>query len=194
MEAPVATVAPASPMTLEQMLALPDDRQVDRELIRGELREKLAAPRNRRQSPVEARVVASLGVWLDTQPEPRGEIVSGEAGFRLRRVPDTGVGVDVAYLSAEVFELAREAAYFEGAPILAVEILSPSDEQEEIDDKVILYLESGVSVVWVIHPIFRTVTVYRPDAEPVLFNASQELSAEPHLPGFRVPVAKLFPG
>jgi Uma2 family endonuclease len=190
----VATVAPASPMTLEQMLALPDDRQVDRELIRGELRERPVTRRNRRHSPVETRVATSLRVWLDTQPEPRGEIVSGEAGFRLRRDPDTGVGVDVAYLSAEVFERAREAAYFEGAPILAVEILSPSDEQEEIDEKVILYLESGVSIVWVIHPIFRTVTVYRPDAEPVLFNASQELSAEPHLPGFRVAVAKLFPG
>ncbi len=34
--------------------------------------------------------------------------------------------------------------------------------------------------------------MYRPGAEPELFNALQELSAEPHLPGFRVPVAQLF--
>jgi hypothetical protein len=32
----------------------------------------------------------------------------------------------------------------------------------------------------------------RHDAEPVLFNATQELSAEPHLSGFRVPAARLF--
>jgi Uma2 family endonuclease len=190
----VATVAPASLMTLEQMLALPDDGQVDRELIRGDLRERPVTRRNRRHSPVEARVTRFLGNWLDTQPEPRGEIVSGEAGFRLHRDPDTGVGVDVAYLSAEVFERARESAYFEGAPILAAEVLSPSDQQEDIDEKVQLYLESGVAIVWVINPIFRTVTVYRQDAEPELFNVLQELSAEPHLPGFRVAVVKLFPG
>jgi hypothetical protein len=36
------------------------------------------------------------------------------------------------------------------------------------------------------------VMVHRPDAEPELFNIRQELSGEPHLPGFRVPVARLF--
>jgi hypothetical protein len=36
------------------------------------------------------------------------------------------------------------------------------------------------------------VTVYRPGTEPELFNVRQELSGEPHLPGFRVPVARLF--
>jgi Uma2 family endonuclease len=44
----------------------------------------------------------------------------------------------------------------------------------------------------VIDPCFRTITVYRADAKPQLFNDSQELSAEPHLPGFRVPVAEVF--
>lgn len=41
-------------------------------------------------------------------------------------------------------------------------------------------------------PPCRAVTIYRPDAEPQLVNASQELSGEPHLPGFRVAVADLF--
>jgi hypothetical protein len=36
------------------------------------------------------------------------------------------------------------------------------------------------------------VTVHRPGAEPELFNVRQEISAEPHLPGFRVPVARIF--
>ncbi len=99
----------------------------------------------------------------------------------------------VAYVSAEVFARARDSAFFEGPPVLAVEVLSPSDQQGDIDDKVQLYLESGVAVVWVINPIFRTVTVFRPDAEPEMFNVLQELAAEPHLPGFRVSVARLFP-
>ena len=163
------------------------------ELIRGELRQKPVTRRNRNHTPVEARVAKILGIWLDAQPEPRGEIVSGEAGFRLRRNPDSGVGVNVAYVSAEIFARARDSAFYEGAPVLAVEILSPSDEQGETDDKIELYLETGVAIVWIINPRFRTVAVYRPDAPPAMFNATEEMTAEPHLPGFRVAVAKLFP-
>ena len=187
----MATVAPAT-MTTEAMLALPEDG-FDRELIRGELRETPFTMRNRRHSRVETRVAKFLDNWLDDQPEPRGQIVSGEAGFRLSRNPDTSVGIDVAYVSAEVIAATpASSTFFEGPPILAVEILSPSDTQEAIDDKVALYLELGVLFVWIINPRFRTVTVHRPGDEPELFNVLQELSGEPHLPGLRIRVADLL--
>jgi Uma2 family endonuclease len=135
-------------MTLEEMLALPDDG-MERELIRGQLRERPMTRRNRWHAGVEARIAKLLGVWLDTRPEPRGEVVSGEAGFRLSTAPDSGVGIDVAYVSAEVAAATPEkASYFQGPPVLAVEILSPSDKQEDIDEKVALYLETGVLLVW----------------------------------------------
>ncbi|MFN4258638.1 MAG: hypothetical protein ACK4RK_05025 [Gemmataceae bacterium] len=56
----------------------------------------------------------------------------------------------------------------------------------------ILYLQVGVALVWVVDPHFHTISVYRPDAEPEMVNVRQELFAEPHLPGFRVPVARIF--
>ena len=184
----MATVAPT--LTAEQVLAMPDDG-VERDLIRGELRERPMTRRNRKQGRSNSRASYHLEAWLDTQPEPRGEIVCGEAGFILSA--DTGVGIDVAYVSAELSMATPESAtFFQGVPILAVEILSPSDRQEDIDEKIEIYLESGVAMVWIMNPRFRTVTVYRPGAEPVLFNASQELTAEPILPGFRVRVADLF--
>jgi Uma2 family endonuclease len=187
----MATAAPTTPMTIEAFLALPDDG-MRRELIRGELRESEMTRRNRSHSRSESRVAKILGNWFDTQPEPRGLVVSGEAGFILGRDPDIGVGIDVAYVSAEVAAREPEAAYFEGPPVLAVEILSPSDVQQEIDEKILLYLETGVALVWILNPRFKTVTVYRPDGPPVQFNETQELTAEPHLPGFRVSVAELF--
>ncbi|WP_169973730.1 Uma2 family endonuclease [Tautonia rosea] len=187
----MTTATPSELMTIEAFLALPEDG-MRRELIRGELREKEMPRRNRWHSSVESRVVAALSVWLDTQPEPRGLIVSGEAGFILQRDPDSGVGIDVAYVSAEVTARDPEGAYFEGPPVLAVEILSPSDTQQEIDEKIVLYLETGVARVWIINPRFKTVTVYRPDAPPEQFNETHELTAEPLLPRFQVPVASLF--
>lgn len=179
-------------MTTEELLALPEDG-VERDLIRGELRERPMTRRNRRHSRVLITLGQMLKNWLDVQPEPRGEIVGGEAGVRLRRNPDTTVGVDLAYFSAETAARTAENAFLiEGAPILAVEILSPNDQQDDILEKVRSYLEAGTRLVWVVEPVFRTVTAYRADAEPELFNASQDLTGEPHLPGFRVPVAAIF--
>jgi Uma2 family endonuclease len=179
-------------MTTEELLALPDDG-VERWLIQGQLREKPMTVRNRWHSRILIRLGQLLSEWLDRQPEPRGELLGGEAGCRLRRNPDTTVGVDLIYISAEL--AAREptdTTLIDGVPILAVEILSPSDKEEETNEKVDDYLSAGVALVWIVDPHDRTVLVYRPGVEPELFNVRQELSGEPHLPGFRVPVAHIF--
>jgi Uma2 family endonuclease len=180
-------------MTAEELMALPDDG-IDREIIRGELREypRTMPYRNWRHSRSVTRVGKFLDNWLDEQPEPRGLILSGDVGFRLSRDPETLVGVDVAYASADlVARTAARLAFYDGPPVLAVEILSPSDKHEEIVEKIHLYLEAG-SVVWIVDPDLRNVTVYRPGEEAQLFNARQELMGDPYLPGFRVPVARLF--
>ena len=183
---------PAVLMTTEQLLALPEDG-MDRDLIRGELRERPRTPRSRPHSRAEAKLAFYLVQWVDQQPEPRGEVLVGEACVRLRRNPDTTVGIDVVYFSADALRDTPDNAFLtEGPPVLAVEILSPGDKHEYIVEKVTSYLEAGVKLVWVVDPVLHTVAVYRPDAEPQMFSASQELSGEPHLPGFRVPVAALF--
>jgi Uma2 family endonuclease len=178
-------------MTWEEFLALPDDG-TERDLIRGELRTRTMTRRNRNHSRTEAGIARMLGNWLESRPAGSGEIVSGEAGFRLSRDPDLGVGIDVAYVGPEVAGASKDSAYFEGPPILAVEILSPSDKQEEIDEKILLYLETGVGVVWIVNTRLKTVNVYRPDADPVLFHKGQIIDAEPHLPGFLAAVKDFF--
>lgn len=186
--------APLAPpiITTEQLLVMSEDG-MERWLIEGQLREKPMTRRNRFHSGAESKIVRLLLNWLDGQPEPRGDIFSGEAGCRLRRNPDTSVGIDVVYISAEVLAAQpADTTLIEGVPTLVVEILSPSDKQEEIEEKVASYLAAGVPLVWIVSPRFRTVTVHRPDAEPELFNATQELSGGPHLPGFRVAVARIF--
>ncbi len=188
MSAPATTAL----MTTEELLALPDNG-VERWLIRGQLREKPMTKRNRWHSRVMARLSQLLGDWLDRQPEPRGEVLDGEAGCRLRRNPDTSVGIDVVYISPQLAaQDPDDTTLIDGVPTLVVEILSPNDTVEEINDKVDEYLAAGVPLVWLVDPHHRTVEVHRPDGEPELFNVRQEISAEPHLPGFRVPVAQIF--
>jgi Uma2 family endonuclease len=117
----------------------------------------------------------------------------GEARVRIRRNPDTFVGVDLAYISADLAaRTPRDARFVDGVPVLAIEIISPSDTQEGVLEKVGDYLEAGVALVWVVEPVYGTVTVYRPGTAPELFNETQEITADPYLPGFRAAVAEFF--
>jgi Uma2 family endonuclease len=179
-------------MSVEEFLALPEDG-TERWLIAGELRELGMTRRNRYHSRTMTHVAYLLQGWLNGQPEPRGEVLTGEAGIILSRDPATTVGVDVAYVSPDVVSRQdSESTLIEGAPVLAVEILSPNDTIEDIHEKIGEYLRRGVALVWIVDPYDRTVKVYRAGAEPEHFNVRQELTAEPHLPGFKVSVAWLF--
>jgi len=182
-------------LTTADLLAFPDDG-VERWLIRGQLRENResdATKRNRWHSRVLVSVGSLLKSWRDRLPEPRGEVQGGEAGCILSHEPDSTVGIDVAYFGPEVAELeSDDTTLMDGPPILAIEILSPSDRLKDINEKIKAYLSAGVKLVWVIDPYQKTVLVHRPDAPPRLFNVTETIDAEPHLPGFSAPVAKIF--
>lgn len=186
------STATSAHLTTDDLLSLPEDG-FDRWLLRGELRERPMTVRNRFHSRILVRVARFLDAWNDEQPEPRGEVLGGEAGVRLQRDPDSTVGIDVVYISPELAaQRDKSTTLINGVPVLAVEILSPSDTQQEIDEKVELYRASGVQAVWIINPSFETVVVLQPGQPPVSFNRHDTLSGEPYLPGFSVPVAKLL--
>jgi Uma2 family endonuclease len=188
----MSTATAARLMTMAELLAMPDDG-VDRWLIRGQLREKPITVRNRFHSRVLVRIAQLLLDWLDRQPAPHGEVLGGKAGFRIRKAPDTVVGVDVAYVSYEIASrLSDETTLVDGVPTLAVEILSPSDTHEEVRQKVTEYLEAGVALIWVVDPDDHVVRIYRTGAKLQVVNEDQELSGDPHLPGFHVAVRRLF--
>jgi Uma2 family endonuclease len=74
-------------------------------------------------------------------------------------------------------------------PTLAVEILSPSNTRKEMARKLDEYFRAGVLLVWIIDPVKRTAEVYTgPDAKA----AVDALDGGDVLPGFRLPLAKLF--
>jgi Uma2 family endonuclease len=182
-------------MIAEELLAMPDDG-VERWLIRGGLRENRQSDINHRtpdHSGTMTNVVAIVREWMQKRPEPRGKVFTGDAAFSLRPDGSSLVGIDVAYVSPELrAKTPKGRKIIEGVPILAVEILSPSDVHSDWTEKVQEYLDVGVAVVWVIDPDFETVGVFQRDHEPAYFNRQQELTSEPHLPGFRVKVAELF--
>lgn len=179
-------------MTTEELLAMPENG-MERWLIQGELRERPMTTRNRFHSFTMTGIATELETWRRKQTEPRGQILTGDAGIRLQKNPDTTFGVDVVYISAELLaQQADEATIIDGNPTLAVEILSPSDTVKSIDEKIDAFLNAGVPLIWILHPYQKTVTIYSNGKEPELLNLHQVLSGDPYLPGFSVPVRQLF--
>jgi Uma2 family endonuclease len=82
--------------------------------------------------------------------------------------------------------------YFPEAPALVVEIVSPGDTAEEVDDKLRRWLAAGVELGWVIYPRGRTVTVYRSLDDIRILMANDSLDGEDDVPGFRCQVGDLF--
>jgi Uma2 family endonuclease len=80
------------------------------------------------------------------------------------------------------------------APDLAVEVVSPNDQAEEVETKLDEYLRAGVRLVWIIYLPTRNVWAYKPDGTAKLYRVSDSLSGDDVLPGFSVPVAELFEG
>jgi Uma2 family endonuclease len=183
-------------LTEAEFLALPDDG-VDRWLVNGEVWEFGASEhgmtvRDPMHGRATARIGQILGNWVDVQPTPRGDIVGGEVGFRFQGESATVVALDVAYIDSAFASQSPEVVLLEGAPILAVEVLSPQDTMGFISDRVKILLSAGVKIVWVVDTFDQSVRVRRKGVPSQTLDTTQELTAEPELPGFRVSVASLF--
>ena len=182
-------------MTVDQFLRLPDDG-VRRELLGGiveeEDHEDGMSYRSRQHALTNANTARELGNWSRTQPEPRGEVVDGDAGFILSD-EGSAVGIDVAYVSPEQSQATPPGQqYFHGSPVLAVEIISPSDTIRKMKTKVRDYLAAGVEAVWYLDPDDRTLTIHQRDREARVLRDGRRVENEPYLPGFAVDVAVFF--
>jgi Uma2 family endonuclease len=78
--------------------------------------------------------------------------------------------------------------YLEGAPVLAVEVISEANTARQIDRKRKLYLQNGAAEVWVLYPDTESVWLYRADHAQEF---TGELCSE-IIPGLRIDLRKLF--
>jgi Uma2 family endonuclease len=182
----------AATISLEEFLSLPDNG-MDRYVHRGELREFPMTVRNRWHSYLQIEIGSLLREWSRRQPAPHGRVYGGEVGCILRKDPATVYGIDVAYFSPQsVAQVPRNCVYMNSPPVLAVEILSPSDVHENVVEKIREYLACGVAVVWIVDPDLQHITAYRSQRTPQQFTMDDELVGDPELPGLRFSVADVF--
>jgi Uma2 family endonuclease len=78
------------------------------------------------------------------------------------------------------------------APDLVVEVVSPKNTYEEIEEKIAEYREAGVKLIWVIRPRTKTAMVHRLDGTVAEIPADGFLDGETVVPGFRCRLADVF--
>lgn len=175
-------------LSAEEFAALPSEG-LRLELVRGELR--AMAPAFGDHGSTAMRLGSLVGQYILTHD--LGEIFAAETGFLLTRNPDTVRAPDFAFIQASrVTPEATAASWNPIMPDLVVEVVSSSDRHTEVAEKVRTWLEAGVRLVWVVSPVLRTVEMHRPGEAPTTLSAADTLDGGDVVPGFTLPVARVF--
>jgi Uma2 family endonuclease len=175
--------------TADDLLRLPDDGYHRYELVEGRL--LTMTPAGGEHGLVAGRIHVALGAYVEQAR--LGVVVSADTGFKLASRPDTVRAPDVAFVGRErIASTGVPKAFWQGAPDLAVEVLSPSDSRSEMQSRIAQYLRLGVKEVWFVEPAARRLTVHRPHEPPRVLSERDTLDSGELLPGFHYPVARLF--
>lgn len=194
--APWAEVVPGrKPMTVDELLALPDDGWMY-ELVEGRL---VRMPGSGFEaSTIALRLAAALLTFVEAHD--LGRVTGSDGTHDLTqpgRAGETGLVPDVAFVQTRRLPARNSPEYTKAprlAPDLVVEVVSPSQYRPEMAAKARLYLEAGVRLVWLVWPKYRQVDVWRPgtDAPIATLNDTAALDGLDVVPGFTYPLARLF--
>src|SRR5580693_508811 len=78
------------------------------------------------------------------------------------------------------------------APDLAVEVVSPSERAEAVQERVLDWFAGGTRRGWLVYRNVHTVHVHRSPSEVQILGSADSLSGEDVLPGFSCRVGALF--
>jgi Uma2 family endonuclease len=173
--------------TEADVLARPNGEKCLCELVDGVLVEKA-------MGLYESLLAVQLGyffqLYLDAHPLG---VVAGEAGM-LRLAPGLVRAPDVSFLSWDHFpdHLLPADAVPGLAPDLAVEILSESNTEAEMERKRDEYFSAGTKLTWLVDPSTRTVRIYTNPTDFRLLQETDTLDGGDVLPGFTLSIRTWF--
>jgi Uma2 family endonuclease len=158
------------------------------ELDEGELLE-MVKPRYQPHNRIVMKITGALLSYLDKNPI--GEVLTSDNLFVLG--PNTKRIPDLSFMTSERLRQIRPDADIEGAPDLAIEVLSPSDTVTAMRKKVKQYFAAGSRAVWLAYPESREIEVRESASGPSrVLGENDTLEALELLPGFSAKVGSFF--
>jgi Uma2 family endonuclease len=168
--------------TADDLEKMPNDGKTY-ELHNGVLIE--VAGSGERQSTLAAWIIYLLFSHL--MEHKLGGTVTGADGTYVLAAYNTRIP-DVAY----VREQQDIVGFHRGAPDLAVEVVSPSNSPQEMQQRAGEYLNAGSSLVWIVNPDTLTVDVYLQGGTRTVYSGSMILDGGDVIPGLKLPVSRIF--
>jgi len=144
---------------------------------------------------IATRILGFLQAFMDEHN--LGAVTGSQGGYWFAsdtmRMPDASVVLWDSLDDPDEIE-ERGEAFLRTPPDLVVEVLSPSNTTREMAIKLDEYAKAAVQLVWYVDPDRKEVDVYakaRAKAKTTL-GVADTLDGGAVLPGFTLPVAKLF--
>lgn len=139
-------------------------------------------------------VLFHLTQWSLQQGE--GFVTGPDTGFLFpngaRRQPDA------AWVNEERWKVAMASAGSKKVPVFApefvIEVRSPEQRARPQHDKMKEYIANGVLLGWLIDPLEKTVTIYRPGRESEVLSNPAQVSGEGPVTGFVLQTDRIFAG
>lgn len=149
----------------------------------------MMSPAGGRHGWVVMNVAGPLATFV--REHKLGVVLGAETGFFIERNPDTVRASDVAFVRSKRSPDPIPEEFFEGAPDIAVEVLSPLDSASEVHEKAEQWLASGCAEVWLVDPRRQVASICTRSDAALCLQAVQVLASE-LLPGFALSVTELF--
>ncbi len=189
--APWAEIVPGvGPMTVDDLLTRPDDGW-QYEVVEGVL--VRMAGSGDLATTIAATIIIVLGAFV--RARRLGRVTSSNGVYKFPGA-ETGLLPDVGFYSTARFRLIVDRNKpIPFAPELAVEVASPTQNEQDMAAKVRQYLRGGTRLVWVVWPGTQRVDVWRmgtTNAPATRLGMGDMLDGEDVVPGFTHPVADIF--
>ncbi len=140
---------------------------------------------------IESRVYLELGIWA--RADGRGEAAGSNTGFKL---PDSSVrAADAAWMSLSRWDAldAEELKRFARAcPEFVIEVRSESDRLAPLQEKMKMWIANGAEVAWLIDPIEKAVTIYRPGGQPEHLTHPTSVQGTGPIAGFELVMSRIW--
>jgi len=178
---------PKHMLTAVEFAALPRDG-LRLELIRGEIVAMPLAFDD--HGEVALRLAVLLGQFV--LANNLGRMYAAETGFLIAENPDIVRAPDLAFIAAERVPPRGAPGWVRVVPDLVAEVVSSGDRTTEVAEKVQMWLDAGVRLVWALYPTRRSVEVYHSVQAPLDLPESATLDGGDVVPGFSCPVSQVF--
>ncbi|ACB49969.1 hypothetical protein cce_0618 [Crocosphaera subtropica ATCC 51142] len=187
----VLQLSPAIAITDEQFFAL---CQLNRDYClernaKGEL--LIMSPTDLETGNRNAKLTQQLANWTDEDVSGIG--FDSSTGFKLPNGANRSP--DAAWMTLEKWNSLTEDQKIRFAPVcpdFVVEIRSPSDQLQSLQDKLQEYIDNGVKLGWLIDRKNRLVYIYRPQTEVECLENPDTVNGDPILSGFQLQMDKIW--